>query len=126
MLLAGLFVAIAGGLADLSVLTRSQVPTTLPYDVARTTVAAALGLGVGLAVAGALRCPRGARRPSVGARDLVALDAVVALELQRRVTDPEAVGQHRLELVAARLRLVQGRLPREHHVRGQRRRLRSE
>ena len=55
VLLAGLFVAIAGGLADLSVLTRSQVPTTLPYDVARTTVAAALGLGVGLAVAGALR-----------------------------------------------------------------------
>jgi hypothetical protein len=55
VLLAGLFVAIAGGLADLSVLTRSQVPTTLPYDVARATVAAALGLGIGLAIAGALR-----------------------------------------------------------------------
>jgi hypothetical protein len=63
VLLAGLFVAIAGGLADLSVLTRSQVPTTLPYDVARTTVAAALGLGIGLAVAGALRV-----RPERGGR----------------------------------------------------------
>jgi hypothetical protein len=55
VLLAGLFVAIAGGLADVSVLTRSQVPTTFPYDLARSTVAAALGLGIGLTVAAALR-----------------------------------------------------------------------
>ncbi|HEY8218031.1 MAG TPA: hypothetical protein VIH82_12925 [Acidimicrobiia bacterium] len=55
VLLAGLFVAIAGGLADVTVLTRSQLPTTLDDDLARGIVAAALGLGVGLAVAGALR-----------------------------------------------------------------------
>ena len=55
VLMAGLFVALAGGLADVSVLTRSQLPTTLSYDLARALVAAALGLGVGLAIAGALR-----------------------------------------------------------------------
>ena len=65
VMLAGLFVAIAGGFADLAVLTRSQVPTTLPYDLARTTVAVALGLGIGLAVAGALRLrSEGGRRQS--------------------------------------------------------------
>ena len=55
VLIAGLFVAIAGGLADVSVLTRSQLPTTLPNVVARATVAVARGLGGGLAVVGALR-----------------------------------------------------------------------
>jgi hypothetical protein len=63
VIVAGLFVAIAGGLADLSVLSRSQLPTTLPVDVARLAVAAALGLGVGLAVVGALRL-----RPSTPGR----------------------------------------------------------
>jgi len=65
VLITGLFVALAGGLADISVLTRSQLPTTLSYDVARIIVAAALGLGVGLAIAGALRLrsdPRPRRR----------------------------------------------------------------
>lgn len=55
VLIAGLFVALAGGLADISVLTRSQVPTTLPVDMARALVAAALGLGIGLAVVAALQ-----------------------------------------------------------------------
>jgi hypothetical protein len=55
LLITGLFVGIAGGLADLTELSRSQVPTTLPDDVARTGVALALGLGVGLTVTGALR-----------------------------------------------------------------------
>jgi hypothetical protein len=55
LLVTGLFVGIAGGLADLTELTRSQVPTTLPDDVARAGVALALGLGLGLAVTGALR-----------------------------------------------------------------------
>jgi len=55
VLIAGLFVAIAGGLADFSVLTRSQVPTTVPDAVARAGVALALGIGIGLTVVGALR-----------------------------------------------------------------------
>lgn len=55
LLITGLFVGIAGGLADLSEVSRSQVPTTLPDDVARAGVSLALGLGLGLFVVGALR-----------------------------------------------------------------------
>jgi hypothetical protein len=55
VLIAGLFLGLAGGLADVSVLTRSQLPTTLPYGIARAIVAVALGLGAGLTIAGALR-----------------------------------------------------------------------
>lgn len=71
-LIAALFVAIAGGLADVAVLFRSQVPTTLPYGVARTAVAVALGVGVGTTVAAGLRLRRaprraGGRRPAVAA-----------------------------------------------------------
>jgi hypothetical protein len=72
VLIAGLFVAIAGGLADISVLTRSQVPTTLPTGLARALVAVALGLGVGLAIVGALRLraepARGRSRQLPGSR----------------------------------------------------------
>jgi hypothetical protein len=68
LLLSGLFVAIAGGLADLTELSRSQVPTTLPDDLARAGVALALGLGVGLAVVGALRLRSPSRRPPSGRR----------------------------------------------------------
>ena len=60
VLVAGLFAALAGGLADLTTLTRSQLPTTLPYGVARAIVAVALGLGAGLAIVGALRLHRSA------------------------------------------------------------------
>jgi len=55
VLVAGLFLALAGGLADVTVLTRSQLPTTLPDTAARLVVSLALGLGLGLAGAGALR-----------------------------------------------------------------------
>ena len=55
VLFAGLIVAFAGGLADLTTLTRSQLPTEVPADVARLEVALALGLGAGLAAAAALR-----------------------------------------------------------------------
>jgi hypothetical protein len=55
VLFAGLVVAAAGGLADLTTLTRSQLPTDLPSVIARLQVVIALGLGVGLAVAAALR-----------------------------------------------------------------------
>jgi hypothetical protein len=55
VLVAGLFVFVAGGLADVTVLTRSQLPTSLPDDLGRLTVAIALGLGAGLVIAAALR-----------------------------------------------------------------------
>jgi hypothetical protein len=55
VLFAGLIVAFAGGLADLTTLTRSQLPTDDPADVARLEVALALGLGAGLAASAALR-----------------------------------------------------------------------
>jgi hypothetical protein len=55
VLFAGLIVAFAGGLADLTTLTHSQLPTDVPTDVARLEVALALGLGAGLASSAALR-----------------------------------------------------------------------
>jgi hypothetical protein len=55
VLFAGLIVAFAGGLADLTTLTRSQLPTDVPAEVARLEVALALGLGAGLAASAALR-----------------------------------------------------------------------
>jgi hypothetical protein len=67
LLLAGLFLALAGGLADVAELYRSQLPTTLPHAWARLEVAAVLGLGTGTAVVGALGLrvtPRPARRPA--------------------------------------------------------------
>jgi hypothetical protein len=67
LLLAGLFLALAGGLADVTVLYRSQLPTSLPHLWARLEVAAVLGLGAGTAVVGGLRLrvtPPPARRPA--------------------------------------------------------------
>jgi hypothetical protein len=55
VLFAGLVVALAGGLADLTTLTHSQLPTQVPATVARLEVALALGLGAGLAASAALR-----------------------------------------------------------------------
>jgi hypothetical protein len=64
VLIAGLFVFVAGGLADFTTLTRSQVPTTLPASIARLTVTIALGLGLGLVIAAGsrLRAPPPPRR----------------------------------------------------------------
>jgi hypothetical protein len=65
LLLAGLFLALAGGLADVTVLYRSQLPTSLPTIGARLEVAAVIGLGTGVAVIGGLRLrptPRRVRR----------------------------------------------------------------
>jgi hypothetical protein len=64
VLIAGLFVFVAGGLADFTTLTRSQVPTTLPDGIARLTVTIALGLGLGLVIAAGfrLRAPPPPRR----------------------------------------------------------------
>ncbi|HEU5300747.1 MAG TPA: hypothetical protein VFW06_00780 [Acidimicrobiia bacterium] len=55
VLVAGLFVALAGGLADVTALARSGIPTTLASDLARATVMLALGAGLGLAAVGGLR-----------------------------------------------------------------------
>ena len=55
LILAGLFVFVSGGLADLPTLSHAYVPSRLPPDAARALVALALGLGLGTAVAGATR-----------------------------------------------------------------------
>jgi len=55
VLFAGLVVAVAGGLADLTTLTHSQLPTNVPATVARAEVMLALGLGAGLAASAAFR-----------------------------------------------------------------------
>jgi hypothetical protein len=67
LLLAGLFLALAGGLADVTELYRSQLPTTLPHAWARLEVAAVIGLGSGIAIVGGLRlrpAPARTRRPA--------------------------------------------------------------
>lgn len=74
VLIAGLFVLVAGGLADLTTLTRSQLPTTLPDAVGRLTVTIALGLGTGLVIAAA-----GRLRPPVPARPSSHPDRVTTL-----------------------------------------------
>ena len=55
LLMAGLVLALGSGLADVTVLWHSQLPSTQPASLVRLEVVAALGLGVGLAAAGALR-----------------------------------------------------------------------
>ena len=50
----GLIIAVVGGLADITVLARSQVPFAFPGSVARPLVAASLGLGIGVAIASGL------------------------------------------------------------------------
>jgi len=66
VLVSALFLAVAGGLADLTVLTRSQVPTTLPPTLVRVGVMVALGVGAGLAVGAGLRIRRPAPPSVVG------------------------------------------------------------
>jgi len=58
--IAGLFTAVAGGFADLPVLSHAWVPSRLEPTVARMLVAIALGVGTGVALAGLarLRAPR--------------------------------------------------------------------
>lgn len=58
VLISAVFLFIAGGLADVTTLSRSQIPSTLPAGVARTLVMAALGLGLGLVVASGWRLRR--------------------------------------------------------------------
>ena len=53
-LCAGLFLGIAGGLADVTTLSHSQLPTTLPHWLTRLAVALVLGLGAAVATIAAL------------------------------------------------------------------------
>jgi hypothetical protein len=53
--LAGLGVALLGGVSDIDALSRSEVPFGFGAALARLAVAASIGLGVGLAAAAALR-----------------------------------------------------------------------
>ena len=55
VLVAALFLLVAGGLADIPVLSHSQIPTTFSPAVARALVTVLLGGGVGLAITAALR-----------------------------------------------------------------------
>ena len=55
VIVAGLFTAVAGGFADLPVLSHAWIPSRLDPTLARTLVVIALGVGSGVAVAGALR-----------------------------------------------------------------------
>jgi hypothetical protein len=55
VLVAAIFLLVAGGMADVTTLGNSQIPSTLPAGVARLLVALTLGLGAGLALAAALR-----------------------------------------------------------------------
>jgi hypothetical protein len=64
---AGLQIAFLGGVADLSNLSRSEVPFGFAADLARLAVALSVGLGIGLAVVAALRAAGvfgPARRPA--------------------------------------------------------------
>ncbi len=73
VLVASIFLFFAGGLADVSTLGHSQIPTTFSPTVARILVALDLGLGAGLAVAAAIRLRRpAATAPSASTGERVA------------------------------------------------------
>jgi hypothetical protein len=66
VLVAAIVLVVAGGLADITTLGRSQVPTTFSAGTARILVALTLGLGLGVVAAAALRLrpdPSGRARP---------------------------------------------------------------
>jgi hypothetical protein len=64
VLVASIFLFVAGGLADVTSLGNSQIPSTFAAAFARLLVTLALGLGAGLAVAAALRLrPTSAVKP---------------------------------------------------------------
>ena len=62
LILAGIFVFVSGGVADLSSLSHTFVPSRVSAELVRALIAVALGLGAGTAIAGGLRLR--ASRPS--------------------------------------------------------------
>jgi hypothetical protein len=80
VLLAGLFVLLAGGLSDVTALGRSQLPATTPDWLVRAEVMLALGLGAGLAVLAGLSL-----RPSAA----LAAAGVAPGPAREPVEDPE-------------------------------------
>lgn len=94
LVFAGLFVGIAIGLADLSALSHSQLPTDLPAALDRLTIALALGGGFGVAVAAALhvasRPPESTPSPAHIPGPAPAPEPVAAPAPVPRVEPPEA------------------------------------
>jgi len=72
LVFAGLFLAIGIGLADLSALSKSQLPTDLPPALDRLTIAMALGGGFGVAIGAALHVADRPSRPARPARPATA------------------------------------------------------
>jgi hypothetical protein len=72
LLLAAIFLALAGAAPDLPSLARSQVPSGLDPTLTRVAIAATLGLGIGMAIAALLgrqlRIPALAGPPAGGGR----------------------------------------------------------
>jgi hypothetical protein len=68
VLVATIFLFVAGGLADVTSLGNSQIPSTFSAGVARALVMLTLGLGAGLAVAAALRLRPSSSAPPPRAR----------------------------------------------------------
>jgi hypothetical protein len=64
LLLAAVFLLLAGGALDLPVLTDSQLPSTLSPVLTRASVAVVLGLGVGMVVVALRGFPSGRKQPS--------------------------------------------------------------
>jgi hypothetical protein len=79
VVMAGLFVAIAIGLADVSALSHSQLPTTLPDALDRAAVALALGGGFGAAL-GAARFVRHRTGPDSTPPGATGADALPMLQ----------------------------------------------
>lgn len=69
-LLAGVFTALAGGLADLPTVTHAIVPSTLGPGTVRATVAIALGAGAGVSVVAAAHLRPRAATVAVPAEDV--------------------------------------------------------
>ena len=67
VLLAGIFVALAGGAADIQELSRSQLPSTIDPDQTRAIVTTLLGAGLGLAAAEGIRLFRHRPHPQPAA-----------------------------------------------------------
>jgi hypothetical protein len=67
VLVAAIILLVSGGLAEVTALWSSQLPSTLPWGPVRLMVAVDLGLAIGLAAAAAvrLRAPGARRRPPV-------------------------------------------------------------